>query len=169
MKTKTISLVITLITSIIVVGCTNDISESVKKINDNKEKEVELIDIVENSDEKIDEDTMAIVYKSMREQQVDLKTETFGESHLSLEDSQVMEHIKKALDSGGFDSSKLDTLKDIKLYKCELVSKSKIDQPVEIVAIFSEESVIGLFLNYHGYIPQIASIHYTGEINKSNE
>ena len=169
MKTKTISLVIILITSIIVVGCTNDISKSVKEINDNKEKEVELVGTVKNSDEKIDEDTMAIVYKSMIGEQVDLKTETFAKSQLSLEDGQVIDHIKKALDSGGFDPSKLDTSKDIKLYKCELINKSKINQPVEIVAVFSNESVIGLFLNYHGYIPQITSIHYTDEINKSNE
>lgn len=65
---------------------------------------------------------MGIIYKEMFKVSKELKSETFGESNLLLNDFKVSNLIKDALIDGGFIKSNLDSKSDnAKLFKCELI------------------------------------------------
>lgn len=112
-------------------------------------------------DFNIEEIALDEAKKITSEQGYNLKSETLTESDILIGDYEVFTFIKGASVEAGYLKNDLDSMtEDRKVVGYELVEKSKKDEPIMLFMVIDKGKVIGVYLDYVGYSPSIASIDF---------
>lgn len=91
-----------------------------------------------------------------------LESQTLSESDILVGDAGVFKLIKEASIEGGYSKDDFNSMtEDRRVVSYKLKEKSKFkDRPIMLCLVIDKNKVIGAYLDYDGYYPNIAPINF---------